>query len=149
MATIRVSTVLDATPEQVWDSVEDIATHVEWMHDAVAIRFTSTSTSGVGTTFDCDTKVGPFRLTDRMEITAWDPPRVMGVRHVGMVTITGEFTIDRVGADRSGFTWRERLVFPWWMGGPIGAFFGGFVLRLVWKRNLRNLQRLVASRHGA
>lgn len=149
MATIRVSTVLDATPEQVWDSVEDIATHVEWMHDAVAIRFTSTSTSGVGTTFDCDTKVGPFRLTDRMEITAWDPPRVMGVRHVGMVTGTGEFTIDRVGTDRSGFTWRERLVFPWWMGGPIGAFFGGFVLRLVWKRNLRNLQRVVASRHGA
>lgn len=148
MATIRVSTVLDATPEQVWDSVEDIATHVEWMHDAVAIRFTSTSTSGVGTTFDCDTKVGPFRLTDRMEITAWDPPRVMGVRHVGMVTGTGEFTIDRVGTDRSGFTWRERLVFPWWMGGPIGAFFGGFVLRLVWKRNLRNLQRVVASRHG-
>ena len=149
MPTIRVSTVLDATPEQVWDSVEDIATHVEWMHDAVAIRFTSTSTSGVGTTFDCDTKVGPFRLTDRMEITAWDPPRVMGVRHVGMVTGTGEFTIDPVGSDRSGFTWRERLVFPWWMGGPIGAFFGGFVLRLVWKRNLRNLQRVVASRHGA
>jgi len=73
----------------------------------------------------------------------------MGVRHVGMVTGTGEFTIDPVGADRSGFTWRERLVFPWWMGGPIGAFFGGFVLRLVWKRNLRNLQRVVASRHGA
>jgi len=149
MATIRVSTVLDATPEQVWDSVEDISSHVEWMHDAVAIRFTSSSTSGVGTTFDCDTKVGPFRLTDRMEITAWDPPRTMGVRHVGMVTGTGEFTIVPVGNERSGFTWRERLVFPWWMGGPIGAFFGGFVLRLVWKRNLKGLQRIVASRHGA
>lgn len=148
MATIRVHTTIDATPDQVWEAVEDIATHVEWMHDAVAIRFTSDSTAGVGTTFDCDTKVGPFRLTDQMEITAWDPPRTMGVRHVGVVTGSGEFTIDPADGGRSTFSWRERLVFPWWMGGPIGAFFGGFVLRLVWKRNLGNLRRLVDSRNG-
>lgn len=149
MATIRVSTVIDAPPERVWHAVEDISTHVDWMHDAVAIRFTSPSSSGVGTTFDCDTKVGPFRLTDRMEITAWDPPRTMGVRHVGVVTGSGEFMIDAVGDGRSSFTWRERLVFPWWMGGPVGAFFGGFVLRLVWRRNLGNLRRLVESRDDA
>lgn len=145
MATIRVCTVIDAPPDAVWRAVEDISTHVDWMHDAVAIRFTSESTSGTGTTFDCDTKVGPFRLTDRMEITEWDPPRTMGVRHVGVVTGTGAFTIDPIGSERSGFTWRERLVFPWWMGGPIGAFFGGFVLRLVWKRNLKGLRRIVET----
>ena len=72
--------------EAVWAAVEDVGSHVEWMADAEAIRFTSASTSGVGTTFECDTKVGPLRLTDLMEITRWEPGKAMGVRHVGLVT---------------------------------------------------------------
>lgn len=143
MARITVGTELEASPEKVWEIVRHVEDHVDWMHDAVAIRFTSPTTSGVGTTFDCDTKVGPFRLTDRMEITEWVDARTMGVRHVGVVTGTGAFTLEPLGTDRTRFTWSERLVFPWWMGGPIGAWFGGFVLRLVWKRNLRELRSIV------
>jgi len=143
MAGIRVSTTIDATPAEVWDVVRHVGEHVEWMEDAVAIRFTSARTSGVGTTFDCDTKVGPFRLTDRMEITRWEPRKAMGVRHVGMVTGTGVFTLARRRGGRTRFTWSERLRFPWWMGGPFGAVVGGEVLRLVWTRNLANLKRLV------
>ena len=143
MARITVGTELEASPEKVWEIVRHVEDHVDWMHDAVAIRFTSPTTSGVGTTFDCDTKVGPFRLTDRMEITEWVDARTMGVRHVGVVTGTGAFTLEPLGTDRTRFTWSERLVFPWWMGGPIGAWFGGFVLRLVWKRNLRELRAIV------
>lgn len=146
MAGIRVGIIIEATPEQVWDVVEVVADHVDWMHDAVAIRFTSESTSGVGTTFDCDTKVGPFRLTDQMEITRWEDARVMGVRHVGMVTGTGEFTLVPVGEGRTEFIWQERLIFPWWMGGPIGAAVGGVFLRLIWKRNLKGLKGIVEER---
>ena len=43
------------------------------MADAVAIRFETEQTRGVGTKFLCDTKVGPIRLTDQMEITEWQP----------------------------------------------------------------------------
>ena len=143
MSRLRVSTVLDAPPEVVWADLEDISTHVEWMRDAVAIRFTSPHRSGVGTTFDCDTKVGPFRLTDRMEITEWRPRAAMGVRHVGIVTGSGRFTLRRARGGRTRFTWKERLVFPWYLGGPLGAVVGGEVLRLVWKRNLRNLRRRI------
>jgi len=123
-----------------------VADHVDWMHDAVAIRFTSESTSGVGTTFDCDTKVGPFRLTDKMEITEWEDGTTIGVRHVGIVTGTGAFTIVPVGTSRTGFQWKESLRFPWWMGGPIGALVGGQVLRLIWKRNLKGLKAIVEAR---
>jgi len=126
--------------------VEDVGSHVEWMHDAVAIRFTSRRQSGVGTTFDCDTRVGPFRLTDQMEITKWRPRRAMGVRHVGLVTGTGVFTLKSLSGGRTRFTWKERLRFPWWMGGPFGAAIGGEVLRVIWLRNLKNLARLVESR---
>lgn len=139
MARIRVATEIDATPEAVWADVEDISSHVEWMHDAEAITFTSESSSGVGTTFDCLTKVGPIRLTDKMEITEWQPAHVMGVRHVGLVEGTGQFTLSPLAGDRTSFVWEEELVFPWWMGGPLGGIVGGQILKLIWKRNLRLL----------
>ena len=83
MTTIRVSTLIDAPPARVWESVRDISSHIRWMDDADAIRFTSATRTGVGTTFDCDTRVGPLRLTDHMEVTEWEEPRRLGIRHVG------------------------------------------------------------------
>ena len=44
------------------------------------------------------------------------------------------------------FEWSERLVFPWWMGGPLGGLVGRPILRLVWKGNLRRLKQLVEAR---
>ena len=38
MSTIRVETMIEASPDQVWDDLHHIERHVEWMHDAVAIR---------------------------------------------------------------------------------------------------------------
>ena len=131
---------------EVWRSIEDVATHVEWMEDAVAIRFLTPQRSGVGTRFECDTKVGPLSLTDVMELTEWKPRRTMGVRHVGMVTGSGAFTLTPVRSgrgrrrrDRTRFVWTERLKFPWYFGGPIGAVVARPVLRHVWRTNLRNL----------
>jgi hypothetical protein len=120
------------------------------MHDAAAIRFTSSKRRGVGTAFDCDTRVGPIRLTDRMEITEWEPARVMGIRHVGIVTGTGRFTMRprRFRGGGTKFVWDERLVFPWWLGGSIGSAVGAQVLRLIWRRNLRNLKRRVEASGG-
>jgi Polyketide cyclase / dehydrase and lipid transport len=145
MARVRASVVIEATPAEVWHAVEDISTHVDWMHDAVAIRFTSAQRSGVGTTFDCDTKIGPLRLVDRMEITAWEPEKVMGVRHVGLVTGTGAFTLRPAAERRTEFLWDETLVFPWWMGGSLGGRVGAVVLAQVWKRNLRDLKRQIEA----
>lgn len=144
MAKIQVSCELNATPTVVWEDVRNIGTHVEWMHDAEAIDFTTATTEGVGTTFDCATKVGPLRLTDKMEITAWEPASVMGVRHVGLVTGEGQFTLAALGDDRTRFEWAEELRFPWWMGGPIGGVVGGRILQAIWRRNLR----LLAARFG-
>jgi len=120
MSRVRVSTTIDAPRDRVWAAVRDIASHVEWMEDAIAIHFTSRSRRGVGTTFDCDTRVGPFRLTG-----------------------TGRFTLDRRRHGRTRFTWDERLTFPLWMGAWPGSVVGGAVLRRVWKRNLRNLKARV------
>ena len=143
MARVEVSIIIDRSPSAVWRSVEDIASHVEWMADAEAIRFTSPSTRGVGTTFDCETKIGPFRLTDRMTITEWVPEATMGVSHTGTVTGVGRFRLRAVGFGHTEFAWEETLTFPWWMGGGAGALVGAPVLRQIWKRNLRRLKEKI------
>ena len=140
MTRIRVSTTISAPPDTVWDDLRHIARHVEWMTDAVSITFTSASREGVGTSFDCATRVGPLRLVDRMVVTEWRDHEAIGIRHEGAVTGTGRFTLSAAG-DTTLFTWEESLAFPWWLGGPAGALVGGPLLALVWRRNLRNLRR--------
>jgi len=110
------------------------------MQDAVAIRFTSDSREGVGTRFDCDTRIGPVRLTDAMLVTEWEELSAIGIRHEGVVTGRGRFTLTPGPGSTTRFTWTEELAFPWWLGGPIGAVVGRPVLRAVWTRNLANLR---------
>jgi hypothetical protein len=144
MTAITVSTVIARSPQIVWAEVRDITRHVQWMADAESITITSAMTQGVGTTFDCLTKVGPLSLVDKMEIVTWDEGWAMGVRHVGLVTGTGEFRLAHNGDGTTLFTWSERLMFPWWMGGPIGGLVGGkIVLHFIWRRNLRRLRALI------
>lgn len=145
MSRVKVATIIDAPPSRVWAAVRDIGSHVGWMSDAVGIRFTSDTREGTGTTFECDTKVGPFRLVDRMEVTDWVEGQAMGIRHVGLVRGTGRFTLRQARRGRTRFTWDERLVFPWWMGGPVGGVVAVPVLRWIWRRNLANLKRQVES----
>src|SRR6478609_2391004 len=121
MARVRVSTIIEAPPAIVWDEVRHIDRNVDWMADAESIHFTSRRRSGVGTTFDCRTRVGLIRLTDKMEITEWRDGKVVGVDHVGLITGSGRFTITKARGSRTRFTWDERLKFPWWLGGPAGA----------------------------
>ena len=148
MARLSVAIDISASPSEVWNVIEPIEAHVTWMHDAVAIRFQHDQHRGVGTAFLCDTKIGPFKLVDRMEITEWTPDTAMGVRHVGVITGAGRFTLTPIDLGRrTRFAWDESLNFPWWLGGPLGALIGGrLVLRLIWKRNLRALKRIVESR---
>ncbi len=142
---IVVGIDLLAPPARVWEIVEPIERHVDWMADAVAITFRSGRTRGTGTSFDCVTKVGPITLVDAMVVTEWEPGHVMGIEHRGLVTGTGRFTLEAVGTG-TRFTWAEELRFPWWMGGAVGAWSARPVLRAIWRRNLRGLKTLVEER---
>jgi hypothetical protein len=142
---IKVGVVIDAPLAATWRVVEPVERHIDWMVDAESIRFTTPQTAGVGTSFDCVTKVGPIRLTDRMTVTEWETGRRMGIRHEGIVTGTGRFTLKRSRGGRTRFTWKEQLTFPWWMGGPVGAIAAKPVLRAIWRRNLRRLKTIVEA----
>ncbi len=144
MSKICVATMIRAPRRHVWRAVRHIPSHVQWMRDARAIRFTSPRQSGVGATFECDTRVGPLAVTDVLEVTEWRRGRAMGIRHVGRITGTGRFTLRR---RRGGtlFVWEEWLEFPWWLGGRITAAASAFVLRWIWKGNLARLKRQIEA----
>jgi uncharacterized protein YndB with AHSA1/START domain len=142
---IRVGTTIDAPPERVWQVVESIEHHTDWMADAQRITFVSARRRGVGTEFDCLTRVGPFRTTDRMTVTEWEPGRSMGIEHRGVVTGRGRFTLKRRRHGRTRFSWSERLRFPWWMGGPVGERLAKPLLRAIWRRNLTRLRRIAEN----
>ncbi len=115
------------------------------MNDAAAISFLSTSTEGVGTSFTCLTKVGPFKTTDIMTITRWEEQKAMGVEHVGLVKGSGIFTITPNG-NTSTITWKEQLTFPWWMLGGLGSYLASPILKIILKKNLQNLKRIVETK---
>ena len=140
MAEVTVSTEIDRTPAQVWAYVRDVGSHVEWMADATEIRFLTDQREGAGTSFECDTKVGPIKLTDIMTITSWVDEAEMGVRHEGVVTGVGEFTLTELDTTGTRFSWREDLSFPIWLGGPIGEVVAKPILTAIWNRNLKRLK---------
>ncbi len=140
MARVRVSTTIGAPPADVWADIRDIGRHVEWMHDAESITFSSGQREGVGTRFTCATRIGPLRTSDRMVVTEWAEGKQMGIRHEGVITGQGRFSLAPQGRG-THFTWDEELRFPWWLGGPIGAWAAAPLLAFVWRRNLRALAR--------
>src|SRR5262245_8425441 len=150
MRRIRVSNDIDAAPERVWQVIEPVERHVEWMGDAGALRFDGDQRRGVGTRIVVDLKLGPLTLfRDRMEITDWEPARRMGISHTGIVKGTGVFDLVPIDLDRrTRFVWAEELDFPWYLGGPIGERIAGWILTPIWRRNLRTLARIVETAPG-
>ena len=146
MLDIKIEVCIRAPLSVVWETVVDVRTHTEWMADAESITLTSDCLSGVGTTFDCVTRIGPFRTVDRMEITEWVEEKIIGVVHRGLITGSGRFTLSEVGPSETIFSWEESLTFPWWIGGGLARIGSKPVLKAVWRRNLRCLSRLVEDR---
>ena len=142
---VTIDVVIPAPVDQVWAELERIEDHVEWMADAVSIDFHSAQRRGVGTSFSCRTKIGPFGTTDEMVIDQWVEGHAIGVTHRGAVTGSGAFTLEEVSSSSTKVTWNEKLEFPWYFGGRIGATAARPIFRWIWGRNLRELRARVTS----
>jgi hypothetical protein len=141
---VRLCTTIGVPPDVVWAAMEDIETHTEWMADAEAITFRTEQRTGIGTEFECLTRIGPFTTTDVMTVTEWRPGVVMGIEHRGVVTGSGRFTLHTVGGVHGGalteLCWDEELHYPWWMGGPVGERTSRPILTRIWRGNLDRLR---------
>jgi uncharacterized protein YndB with AHSA1/START domain len=137
---IRIVVLIGAPPDRVWAELADLGSHPEWMGDAGSVEFITVQTVGVGTRMRVPTRVGPFRTTDLMTIVEWEEGRLIAVEHEGAVSGRGRFEIRPLGPGTE-LTWDETLRFPWWLGGPLGAWLARPVLRRIWSENLERLRR--------
>jgi uncharacterized protein YndB with AHSA1/START domain len=137
---IRLCETIGAPPETVWAAMEDLETHTEWMADAVAITFRTDQHTGVGTEFECLTRIGPFTTTDVMTVTEWRPGVVMGIQHRGVVTGIGRFTLHALAGGLTELCWDEQLHYPWWMGGALGERGSRPIFTRLWRANHERLR---------
>jgi len=140
--TINVYTTINSPLKIVWNEVSKLENHTNWMHDAVKIDFLSENNRGLGVKMKVLTKVGPIRLYDYMTVTEWVEEESIGVDHIGIVKGKGRFKLEKIDDNKTLFIWEETLKFPIYLGSIVGEFFGAPVLKLIWKRNLKNLKEI-------
>jgi hypothetical protein len=68
--------------------------------------------SGIGTTIEAFTGVGPIGVLDKMKVISWEPPHFCRVDHYGKVIKgIGEFRLVDLG-DKTRFDWYEEIKAP-------------------------------------
>jgi uncharacterized protein YndB with AHSA1/START domain len=117
MSHISVAVDAEASPERVFAVLTDWSRHHEWM---ALTRAWVVSGDGQrpGSRLAASTGVGPLKFLDTMEITRWDPPYSVEVRHTGRVVRgTGRFRVLPRPGGGSTIVWEEELKLPF---GPAG-----------------------------
>jgi hypothetical protein len=146
MVHTRVAIKIPVRPDVVWEQIADISSHVQWMADAEEIKFVGERRTGEGTKFICLTKVGPLATKDRMQITKWQPNKLMSVDHRGLFQGSGSFELHPTeGGAATNFVWKEQLTFPWYFGAAVGATLAKPILTAIWRGNLRRLAEMTTE----
>ncbi len=134
-------------PEAVWPYLVDWERLGRWMLELQNVRVTSERREGVGTEAVGTVRIAGISTTDRVRVTAWEPPHMVEIAHLGWVKGSGLMVL-RPHPEGSRLLWRETLRPPW---GPVGA--AGLrllrpVLRRIFARDARVLKAL-AEREAA
>ncbi len=121
MARFHVVVHVEATPQRVWEILQDWEGSAVWMVDATTVEVVGSRRRGPGTYVRSVTRIAGFPLTDEMVVTVWDPPRTIEVMHVGW-PIKGPawFSIAPEG-DGTRFEWGEDLEPPLGVLGELGG----------------------------
>jgi carbon monoxide dehydrogenase subunit G len=132
-----------APPEAVFQAVADWERQSDW------VAFTTVTAEGgphrVGERLLAVTKVAGVGFSDPMEVTRWEPPRRVDVRHLGRVLRgTGTFLVEPAPGG-AWFVWSEDLDLPLGVVGRLGFAVVGPAFRRMLRRSLRRLARMVEA----
>jgi Polyketide cyclase / dehydrase and lipid transport len=133
-----------APPEAVFAAVADFQAQSEWV---ILTRVTADGgPHRVGERLVAETKVGGVGFSDPMEVTSFQPPHRIDVRHLGRVVRgTGTFLVEPAPGG-AWFVWVEDVDLPLGMVGRLGFVVVGPAFRLLLRRSLRRFARRVESR---
>jgi carbon monoxide dehydrogenase subunit G len=137
--------VLPTTPEEAWAVLVDWERQADWMLDADRVAVVSATREGVGVRLAVKTRLfGVPAFTEPMEVTAWEPPRRLAIRHGSLVAGTGVWELIPAGGG-TRFRWSEdiRLHVP--LLGELAAHMYRPVMRALMGRAQGSLRRHVIA----
>jgi carbon monoxide dehydrogenase subunit G len=133
-----------APPAAVFEAVSDWEAQSEW----VAFTTVTVEPGGhrVGERLTAVTRLAGVGFADPMEVTRWEPPHRVDVRHLGRVVRgTGTLTVEPAPGG-AWFAWAEDLDLPLGAVGRLGFAVIRPAFTLMLRRSLRKLARQVESR---
>ena len=144
---LEVSVDVAAPRQVVWDVLTEWERQSEWMLDAKSVEVLTPLREGVGVTIRCPTNLLGVTVEDVMRVTAWDPPRLLEVTHLGrIITGSGAFELVETGSEMTRIDWWEEVDPPLGALGEWGASTLVLpVLRRIFTRSLRQLGALAEA----
>jgi len=113
--------VLPVSPAEAWSILTDWERQADWMADADRVEVRSAEREGVGVRLLVRTRVlGILAFDEPIEVTGWDPPGRLEIRHGSLVAGAGAWRLERIdGGTRFAWTEDVRLRLPF--GGELLA----------------------------
>lgn len=139
------SILIQAPPERVWEVLADWRRYADWMPDVAWVRLRGPEQE-VGLELDVRTKLFGLvpLVTDRIRVTAWEPPLRMAVAHLGVVYGSAEWRLEPAGGG-TRFWWREDVhMRPGRVGDLALALYWPFQ-RVLFRRSMRGVRRLAEA----
>ena len=136
--------VLPTTAQEAWAVLMDWERQADWMLDADRVDVISSRREGVGVRLAVRTRIMGIAFDEPMEITGWDRPRRLEIRHGSVVVGLGVWRLEAVeGGTR--FTWSEdiRLRVP--LLGELAAWCYRPVLWALMGRAQTSLRRHIIA----
>ena len=142
---IELAETMPGPPEVVWRLVTDWENQGDWQLEARDFVVTSTEREGLGVTAEATVSIGGITTRDVAEVVAWEPGKLLGIKHGGWVSGEGELHLTALGSDRTHVFWVERLFPPLGIAGAVGLTAFKPLLSRTFQRDLRVLQGLVRA----
>lgn len=142
---IDVSQELDAAPQVVWELLTHWERQGDWMLEASDFVVVSPHRAGVGVEAEATVRIGGISTRDRIRVDVWDPPRHLGIEHLGWVGGRGDLRMRPLDGGRTRLDWREELHPPLGPLGAIGIRLFKPLMRRIFVRDARVLAGLVGK----
>lgn len=146
---VEVTREVGAPRRTVWGLLVDWERQAEWMVDARTVEVTSAVRRGVGVRLSVPTKVLGITIEDVLEVTAWEEPQRLAVRHVGSL-VAGQAAFELIPSQRgTRVAWWEEVDVPLGVVGELGArLLVRPYLAWLFRRSLDNFARLCEQEAG-
>jgi carbon monoxide dehydrogenase subunit G len=138
---LTVRAVLHAPPARVWAVMTDWERQASWMPDVAWIRVIGPERAQGARLLVRTKDFGIPAVTDEVQVTRWEPPTRLAVRHLGLVKGGGEWRLEPVDGG-THFEWIEDLSLPFGLFGELALRMYGPVQRSMLRRSARNLRRM-------